>query len=420
MRNLLTIALTDLSILFRQRSVVLTTFLVPIGLTIALGFAFGGGGSSVAGEIDVVRTDPNDALARQFVDLLRAESGTQYVVCDLSDPANQPTACGLDPNALPAGADLQALAQKRIMKAPGVPPVAAVIPANFSADLQAGKSVPINYLVAAGLSAPTLAQQKVEAVLTRLNGTLLAARVVTDKAAPTANQQAAVYNGVYQSAASLWAANPVTLDEQVIGGQATQTQTANGFAQSAPGMGAMYALSSVLGLAALFVTQRQEWTLQRLMMMPMPRWQILAGKLLGRFVLGLIVYAVMIAVGTAFGVQWGNLPGLILVVLAYTLAVTAIALLVATMVSSQQQVTGITLLLTLTLPPLGGAWWPLNIVPDWMQTIGHLSPVAWSQDAFNTLVIHHGVLLDVLPDIGVLLVFAAIFFVIGLSRFRYV
>jgi ABC-2 type transport system permease protein len=76
-------------------------------------------------------------------------------------------------------------------------------------------------------------------------------------------------------------------------------------------------------------------------------------------------------------------------------------------------------LLGLTLAPLGGAWWPLDIVPPVMQTIGHLSPIAWAMDGFQKLLFRQGTLVDVLPEAGVLVVLSAVFFVIGIARFKY-
>src|SRR5690606_41999788 len=47
-------------------------------------------------------------------------------------------------------------------------------------------------------------------------------------------------------------------------------------------------------------------------------------------------------------------------------------------------------LLGLTFASLGGAWWPLEIVPRYMQQIGHLSPIAWAMDAFRDLLFYQG------------------------------
>ena len=53
-----------------------------------------------------------------------------------------------------------------------------------------------------------------------------------------------------------------------------------------------------------------------------------------------------------------------------------------------------------------------------MQRIGHLSPVAWAMDGFQDLIFNQGTLVDVLPEIGVLLAIALVLFGIGVRGFR--
>ena len=59
------------------------------------------------------------------------------------------------------------------------------------------------------------------------------------------------------------------------------------------------------------------------------------------------------------------------------------------------------------------AWWPLILVPPWMRTLGHLSPVAWCLDALNAVIFHQGTWSDVLLPSGVLTLFAGVCFVFG-------
>ena len=103
---------------------------------------------------------------------------------------------------------------------------------------------------------------------------------------------------------------------------------------------------------------------------------------------------------------------------SYVLAITALALALAALVRTPQQATGIATLAYMVLASLGGAWWPLSYVPVWMQTLGHISPIAWCLDAFNTLIFHQGTLPDVLESVGVLLLFAVVFFVFGVKKFN--
>jgi ABC-2 type transport system permease protein len=48
-----------------------------------------------------------------------------------------------------------------------------------------------------------------------------------------------------------------------------------------------------------------------------------------------------------------------------------------------------------------------------MLKVAHLTPHAWAADGFASLVRHDGTLVDVLPELGVLLVFATVLFALG-------
>ena len=194
----------------------------------------------------------------------------------------------------------------------------------------------------------------------------------------------------------------------------------NGFNQSAPGMGSLYVMFTVLGGMAVLLRERRQWTLQRLIALPLSRAQILGAKIGVYFTLGMIQYAIVFAVGAAVGMEFGSSPIAFLAVMAaFVLCITALTFALAPWIKSEGQARGLVLLLSLSLAPLGGAWWPLEIVPDFMQTIGHLSPVAWAMDAFQDLIWYNGALPDVLPEIAVLLAAAAVLFAIGIRSFKY-
>ena len=193
----------------------------------------------------------------------------------------------------------------------------------------------------------------------------------------------------------------------------------NGFNQSAPGMGSLYVMFTVLGGMAVLLRERRQWTLQRLMALPLSRAQILGGKIGVYFALGMIQYFIVFAVGAAAGMNFGSNPlALLSVMAAFVLCVTALTFALAPWITSEGQARGLVLLLSLSLAPLGGAWWPLEIVPEFMQTLGHLSPVAWAMDAFQDLIWYNGGFGDVLPEIGVLLAAAAVLFVFGIRSFK--
>jgi ABC-2 type transport system permease protein len=232
------------------------------------------------------------------------------------------------------------------------------------------------------------------------------------------DQRDAFEQAVYSEAAQLWTNPPATVSYQST--VADDGDSINGFNQAVPGMGTMYVLFTVMGGALLLLQERQNSTFQRLMTMPVSRAQLLGGKALARFTMGMLQYAVAFGVGFALGVNFGDsFIGLVLLMVAFVICVTALTFLFGTFVTTEQQAGSVSTLIALTLAPLGGAWWPLEIVPDFMQKIGHLSPVAWVMDGFTELSFRNGTFSDVIIPILVLLAMAAAMFLLSITRFKY-
>jgi ABC-2 type transport system permease protein len=403
MRQVLLIALNDLKTTLRERGTWVNIFVVPVFMTILIGLVTRGSGS--VGTLDIVRLDPKDATADHLVTILQAEAHGTFAICDFSAAQCEP----------PSASDQwRAFSEKRVQE--GKASASLILPAGFGAALASGQNIQLDYVVKDALTTPTGIQQALDAALTQINGSYAAARTVVSAVKPASDTEQ-LRSRVLASAEALWSSQPVQIVEQASVAGAASSGT--GFGQSAPGFGGMFVLINAVGLAAVFVVERQTWTMQRLLMMPIAPWQILAGKLLARYALGLIIFTTLIGVGALLGTQFGDWLGVVLVVLTYTLAATALALAFSTLVRTKSQAANIGILVGLTLAPLGGAWWPLSITPGWMQVIGHISPIAWSQDAFNRLIFYGGTAVDILPFVAVLLLYAAGLFAVGLRRFRY-
>jgi ABC-2 type transport system permease protein len=68
---------------------------------------------------------------------------------------------------------------------------------------------------------------------------------------------------------------------------------------------------------------------------------------------------------------------------------------------------------------LGGAWVPAFIFPAWLQTATKAVPVRWALDGLDSMT-WRGLGFDAaIAPIGVLLAFAAVFWIVAASRFRW-
>jgi len=154
---------------------------------------------------------------------------------------------------------------------------------------------------------------------------------------------------------------------------------------------------------------------------PMSRTVMLAGKLLPYYIINLIQLVIMLGASSLlFGMNLGHsVAGLAAVSLAAAAAATGLGVLVSALARTEAQVGGLTILLLLTLSALGGCFVPRFIMPNWLRTIGLVTPHAWALDAYQDLLVRGYGLLDVLPKVGVLAAFAGLFFGIGVWWFRF-
>ena len=68
---------------------------------------------------------------------------------------------------------------------------------------------------------------------------------------------------------------------------------------------------------------------------------------------------------------------------------------------------------------LGGCWYPLEMFPQTVQNIVKILPTTWAMRGLLDLVLRGQGMAAILPEAGILLGFAAVFFGIGIWRFRY-
>jgi ABC-2 type transport system permease protein len=411
MRTIWNIALNNIRIFFQDRGNLISLLVIPIVFTFVIGGAFGNGGPTRV-LVDVLDRD-NSAVSAQFLQHIR-EANSSLVLCPMDDKDNS---CGLDGKPLDEMASQQRLIDKVAL-------AQIEIPAGFEKAATTGGNVSIIYRTNQSVTAGDYILQAVQAANQQVGGASVAARVGTT-IAEGANlvkdaDKDAFSQTVYDAASKLWASKPASVN-YVESAKVTQVSSSQqGFGQSVPGMGTMFVLFTVFNAMVTLMQERKNWTFQRMLMMPVSRAQLLGGKILAWFILGMMQYAVVFAIGFIMKVSFGHdALALILAMVTFTLCATALAFALVTLVRNDMQANSVALLMTLTLAPLGGAWWSLDIVPAFMRTVGHISPVAWAMDAFRSLVFENGSLMTVLPSIGVLLAMGAVFFAFAVWRFRY-
>jgi len=420
MAQMLAIIRHDLRVFLTNRSNLPSLLLTPALMTILIALVTGGAfsGTEIL-RLDVIDKD-NTLTSSQFLATVR-QANPGLTLCPMDNTAKD--ICDLGKSEILS--ESQAL--DRIANSTSL--ALLEIPAGFGASLAAQTPVTLTFRSASSFGVSQPAKEAVQAALSQVNAASVASQIGLSaidrlEGQPLAADQAQQMKGsLYQRALEMGKEKVVavtftlsdTSQERSVGQSLQQ-----GLGQSVPGMGTMFVLMTIFGGMAALIVERQQWTLQRLAVMPVSRSTLLAGKILARFCLGLLQFMVVLIVGAVLGMNFGEAPlALLLLVIVYTLSVTALSFAVGSGLKNPAQASGLGLLLALTLAPLGGAWWPMSISPRFLQIIGHVSPVAWAMDGFTALTYEGAHLVDIWVPVVVLLGITVVAFLIAIPRFRY-
>lgn len=171
----------------------------------------------------------------------------------------------------------------------------------------------------------------------------------------------------------------------------------------------------VMPISALFIVERREGTLARLVSQRVPFSMLLLGKVGPFFAINLAQTALMLAAGCTL-VPWlgGEALALpqrweLLAVVAASTSLAAIGwgLLVAVGARTLEQATVIGGVGNILAAALGGIMVPRFVMPEAMQRLAELSPMAWALDGFHALMLRQGGLADIAGPCGRLLALAA-------------
>jgi ABC-2 type transport system permease protein len=218
----------------------------------------------------------------------------------------------------------------------------------------------------------------------------------------------------------------VTVAEGVPAGMGA-TRRPNSVEQMVPGYTLFGLFFIAMQLAGNLFEEKRLGTFRRLLVAAVPRWALMAGKLIAFMGINILQVIVMFAVGVwafpLFGVPGMSLgahpEGIVLVTLAVSLAANSLGLLLAALARTPAQSTGLGLIVVLTSAMLGGVMVPRFVMPQFMQTVGLVSPHTWGLMAYQDILIRGANVVTIMPATLILLGFAVVFFAIAAWRFRW-
>lgn len=144
-------------------------------------------------------------------------------------------------------------------------------------------------------------------------------------------------------------------------------------------MTTMIALYAALNASALIESERIRHTIVRLSAAPVSKAEIFAGKVLGSTVINAIfIVAVMLISHFAFGANWGNHPGHVLLVLI-TEVLMAVGFGLAVGMIFRSKASHSFLLIFIQIASfVGGAYFPVDDFGGFVGAVSYYSPLRWN------------------------------------------
>ena len=176
----------------------------------------------------------------------------------------------------------------------------------------------------------------------------------------------------------------------------------------------------ISGMALL--KERTSGTLERLLATPVKRSEIVYGYMLSYGLIAILQTAVVVlaAIWLLDVEVVGNLFHVIIVNVVLALVALAFGILLSTLAKSEFQMMQFIPLVIIPQLFFSGII-PLSSMGDWAQTVGKFLPLTYSGDAMSQIILYGRGIGDILPNIGVLLIFLVILTIlniVGLRRYR--
>lgn len=417
-QKIVAISAKELLLFLKDPAALALTFLMPFAFIVLMSLAQGrlfGETRSQPITVLVVNEDEGDLASRTIRDLRRIPD---FLIVSSIDER---------PLTKEVARDLVARGQSG---------VALVFPPNFSEAFEQGLGAdpPIQAEVRL-IADPALSFHYIEPLQRTLGGLLRELAITTmvpaavddlavtlETQSETTKQNPAFSRGMLRSLArQAWEGlgERISVERDFVT-SSTQARMPDTYQQNVPG----YTIFGVFWIVALIsgsiVREKGEGTFRRLRAAPISPWTVLVGKLVPYFLINVVQIILMLGASVLlFRLDLGqSFLALFVVSMVTALTASAMGILVATMVRTEAQAGTLSTLILLVFSALGGCFVPRFIMPEWLQSAGFVVPQSWALTAYQDLFVRGQDLSGVLPEVFVLLIFAASFFALGVSRFR--
>ena len=210
--------------------------------------------------------------------------------------------------------------------------------------------------------------------------------------------------------------NIVKIDNVQVAGKDVKSPTAT---LLVGGWAIQFLLFAVTASATALFREKEHGIFQRVLSAPVTRSDILWSKFLYGICLGLIQLVTLFCAGQLlYKIDVAShLPLLALVCVFAAAACTSFGMLIAAISPTPESARGLSTFVIMLMSAIGGAWFPVSFMPEFIQRLSRLTLVFWSIEGFSQVLWAHASLMELLPTLGYLTLTTAL--IMGVSVWRF-
>ncbi len=182
---------------------------------------------------------------------------------------------------------------------------------------------------------------------------------------------------------------------------------------------ALLTMITVILTSMAVVRERENGTLEQLLVTPISSMTLLFGKTIPFAVLGLVELVIALAVGIIwFGIPFMGSPLLLVgLSLLYLLTTLGVGLFFSTVTSTQQQAMFFAWFFSIFALLTSGFFTPIANMPSWMQTLTYINPMRFFTEIARGIILKGSTAIDLWPNIYPLIIFGVVIFGFAAMRF---
>ncbi|MGG1629861.1 ABC transporter permease [Rossellomorea sp. NRS-1567] len=384
MRKIIAIAVFEIKRIFQKRQTLLLLFGMPLLFTFIFGGVLSGDGEYKP-EISVVDGDKT-VFSKALIDDVKMTDAFQFKLADAESVAEK-----FD--------NQEITGYIRVEK-------------GFEEKNQKQETPEVVFVSAPSFEGAALVEQLINDSLVKLNISTAAAGFFQDI---TGEDPAAVQKKISEELKSV----PKAV-ETVSVTKNKDVQTMNNLTARSTGFTIMFVMIAMLSSTGILLEARHNGVWYRMMSTPATKVELLCGYLLAFFLIGWIQFGILMTVSQwVFHIEWGNTFANIILVSSLLLCTIGLGLFIAGFVKTSEQQSVFGNLIIISTCMLAGVYWPVGIMPNFIQDVAKFLPQYWGMEGFAELTVRGGGIADIVAPVGILLCFGVVFLMVGVRRIRF-